>query len=311
MLTLLLSPLLACAPADLADPFFQVETVTEYAVLAGLASARILPDDPDPIGESSALIMEPKVPALDWNSDQVQVGWSSGGVLWTVWLDREDLVSAVPKASWVEVGDQGAGVRFPAGLRLDAQQESNEVWVSHPEGLEPIPVPWNTVDQVFDAEVRLRDGLYSGFGRELSLVDGALLLDGVDGQSFAWFEGGVNDWVSPIEREGDGWWVSWDAHFGTVEAWVHDSDLVEQDMAAGGWGGSHCGGITVGGMGYWGFGSEPTLPQGTLLLDAPGGTPFARVERDRWDPLGEPVQAFYPLWIQTPWGEQELWAYLD
>lgn len=309
MLSLLL---FACAPADLDDPFFQVDEVPDYALLDGLSSARILPDDLDPIGEATGLIMESRVAALDWTYEQVQVGWSASGVLWTIWVDRQDLVSAVPQETWVEVGDQGAGVLFPAGLRLDTQRDMDGLWVAHEDGLDPIQVPQDTLDQVFADEVYLRWGQYSGSGQRLALAEGALLRDGVDGQPFAWFDVGINDLVNPDAREGQGWWVSWDARFGRVEAWVADEDLIDQGNWAGGWGGSRCGGVVMGAMGY-GFGSlgsAPTLPIGTLLMDAPAGVAFARTEQPQWQELGEPVGDFYPVVISSPWGEQELWAYL-
>ena len=312
MLTLLLAPLLACAPADLDDPFFEVDQVPDYALLDSLGSARIMPDDLDPIGEPIGLILESRVAALDWSSEQVQVGWSAGGVLWTFWVDRQDLVSAVPQERWVDVGDQGAGVRFPAGLRLDAQWEMDGLWVAHEDGLEPIQVPQDTLDQVFPDEVYLRWAQYTGSGHRFALVQGALLRDGVDGQPFAWFDDGINELVNPDEREGEGWWVSWDARFGTVQAWVADADLVDRGPSGGGWGGSSCGGVGMGIMGY-GFGSmgsSPSLPVGTVLMDAPDGVAFARTEQPRWERLGEPVGDFYPVQISSPWGEQELWAFL-
>ena len=308
----MLLTLLACAPADLDDPFFLVEEVPEYALLDGIGSARILPDDLDPIGQPSALILESRVAALDWSSEQVQVGWSVGGVLWTIWVDRQDLVSAVPSETWVEVGDQGAGVQFPAGLRLDARQEIDGLWVAHEDGLDPIRVPQDTLEQVFQPELSLRWGQYSGSGHRLALAQGAQLRDGVDGQPFAWFDEGINELVNPEEREGQGWWVSWDARFGRVQAWVADADLIDRGPSGGGWGGSSCGGIAMGGMGF-GFGSlgsPPSLPVGTLLMDAPDGVAFARTERPKWSALGEPVGDFYPVEISSPWGEQELWAYL-
>ncbi len=306
----LLQMLAACAPADLADPLFSVDEVPERAYLQSLNSARVLADDPEPIAPAPGFVLSAEAAALDWTSDQVQVGWRSGGVLWTVWLDRADLVSAVPERTWVAVGAQGAGVTFPAGLRLEHGASEQGLWVSHSDGLDPIPVPEDTLDQVFPAELRLRYGQYSGSGYGMLLQEGAHLRTGPQGPAFAYFEGGMNDWVTPMAREGAGWWLSWDAHFGTVEAWVSDSELEEVGEAGGGWGGSGCGGIV--GLSSHGFGGlgEPTLPEGTLLLDAPGGVAFGRLERPRWELLGEPVQDFYPVRLHTPWGAQELWAYL-
>ena len=307
----MLSLLLACAPAALLTPAMDTTAFFDPAI-TDMLPERAWIDGPGAVTIGGQRLTIAEGSPIAWpvyaiEDDHLGLVVDTADVRFLVTVERAALrpvlltaTLATPDPSAGTTSEQ-IGFTFPAGTPVDPDLSFH--------GAIPIPAVsdwiegtgWVAASEV-DAYAELEAPQVS-WEEDFTLAAGTPLLDAPAGEAFAWLT--ADSGAAAVGAPEDGWLLAELARplltaRGYVPAPDHDFSSVGSVVGMAGSYSIQCGG-------HW-LSASPTVPAGSWLLDAPGGSPVGLTLADLYIPILDREGVYALVELETGWGRAALWV---